>query len=61
VVEIGGISRKNSEKKKDLFLGEFSGIHDANEIINGACKFCLCDDNTADNFLISPCKCKGSC
>ena len=36
-------------------------MHDANEVVQGNCKFCLCDDSTADNFLISPCKCKGSC
>jgi hypothetical protein len=28
VVEIGGLPRKNSEKK-DFFLGEFNGIHEA--------------------------------
>jgi hypothetical protein len=62
VVEIGGIPKKNSDKKKDFFLGEFNGVFEANnDIAEGTCKFCLCDDNTPDNFLISPCKCKGSC
>ena len=27
VVEIGGLPRKNMQKKKDLFLGEFNGVH----------------------------------
>lgn len=61
VVEIGGIPKKNTEKK-DLFLGEFNGIYEAPQVpTEGTCKFCLCDDSSDDNFLISPCKCKGSC
>lgn len=61
MVEIGGIPKKNTEKK-DLFLGEFNGIYEAPLVANeGTCKFCLCDDSSDDNFLISPCKCKGSC
>lgn len=31
------------------------------EEVHGTCKFCLCEEVTDDNFLISPCKCKGSC
>ena len=27
----------------------------------GTCKVCLGDEQTEDNFLLSPCKCKGSC
>lgn len=60
MVEIGGIAKK-SEERRELFLGEFNGVHEAGEAIGGSCKFCLCDDSTPENFLISPCKCKGSC
>ena len=30
VVEIGGLHKKSSEDKKDIFLGEFNGIYEAN-------------------------------
>lgn len=60
VVEIGGL-KKSEKNKMENFLGEFNGIHYATDKIEGNCKFCLCDDNTDTNFLISPCKCKGSC
>ena len=61
VVEMGGLPKRAGEKKQDLFLGEFNGVHEATERVEGNCKFCLCDDHSDDNFLISPCKCKGSC
>ena len=54
-------SIKKYSEKKELFLGEFNGVHEAKEHIAGNCKFCLCDDSDAENFMISPCKCKGSC
>lgn len=42
-------------------MGELNGIHEAAETIAGNCKICLCDDSAPDNFMIAPCKCKGSC
>lgn len=61
VVEIGGLPKIKGGKKYENLLGEFNGIHKAEEIVEGTCKFCLCDDITEDNYLISPCNCKGSC
>ena len=40
---------------------QFDGTFVVDKPVNGTCKFCLCDDVTEENVLISPCKCKGSC
>jgi hypothetical protein len=29
VVEIGGLPRKEERKERELFLGEFNGVHEA--------------------------------
>lgn len=42
-------------------LGEKNGVHTVEEEFKGSCKICLSDEATPDNFLFSPCKCKGSC
>ena len=44
-------------------LGEKNGVHTVDEEFTGtgSCKICLSDEATPDNFLFSPCKCKGSC
>ncbi len=60
VVEIGGLP-KLYQKKQESFLGELNGTYYATETTEGNCKFCLCDEVTEENYMISPCKCKGSC
>ena len=38
------------------------GIHEvAEEPLKGACKICLCEEETDADPLINPCSCKGSC
>ena len=60
-VEMGGLTKPRGKKKEESFLKEFEGVFVAHEEIKGTCKFCLCDESTEENYLISPCKCKGSC
>lgn len=59
VIETGGTKLKG--KAEDIFLKEFDGTYVVDNPAEGSCKFCLCEEQTDDNILISPCNCKGSC
>lgn len=42
VVEIGGLPKqKNKEVLENIFLGEFNGVFEATERMEGSCKICL--------------------
>ena len=40
---------------------DFGTFAAGDEDVRGQCKVCLSEEQTSDNFLVSPCKCKGSC
>ena len=40
---------------------DFGTFKVKDETIHDTCKVCLSDEQTPYNFLVSPCKCKGSC
>lgn len=48
--------------KESSHLGHHKGVlFIKDEATRGSCKFCLCEETSSKDPLISPCNCKGSC